>query len=183
MKHLVESNTYHSHLLHIETLVQSESDVEFGYVESERVLLHSLEEVRDEVHRRYRNTIQEPLYVDSGTGDSGTGDSGTGDSGTGDDPQVGWVYRYEAEVGREHDFKMLPYRDFVRVYLLQGETVDPNQWRLAPRIKQSHLEEELADTLQRLLDSTELNLDNMEPETREAINHARQVLAAREPKQ
>lgn len=173
MKHHVESGIYRSHLLHIETQVQSESDVEFGYVESERVLLCSIEEVRDEVHRRYRNTIQEPLFVDSGTGDSGTSD----------DSQVGWVYRYEAEVGREHDFKTLPYRDVVRVYLLQGETVDPNQWSLAPRIKQSHLEEELADTMERLLDCTELNLDDMEPETREAIEDARQVLAARETKQ
>jgi len=39
MKHLAGTNTYRSHLLHIESLAQSETDVEFGYVESERLLL------------------------------------------------------------------------------------------------------------------------------------------------
>jgi len=49
-------------------------------------------------------------------------------------------------------------------------------------IKESHLEEELADALQHLLTCTELNLDDMERETRDAIQQALQVLDARQPK-
>jgi len=49
-------------------------------------------------------------------------------------------------------------------------------------IKESHLEEELADALQHLLICTELNLDDMEQETRDAIQQALQVLDARQPK-
>ena len=50
-------------------------------------------------------------------------------------------------------------------------------------IKESHLEEELADALEQLLRCTELNLDAMEPETREAIQNAQLVLEARQRNQ
>ncbi|MCA9232262.1 MAG: hypothetical protein KDA57_16560 [Planctomycetales bacterium] len=51
-----------------------------------------------------------------------------------------------------------------------------------PEIKESHLEEELADAVEDLLSCTELNMDDMEQETREAIARALRVLEARQPK-
>lgn len=113
MKHLVESNSYHGHLLQIDTLAQSEPDLDFNWVDVERILLRSIEEIREEVRRRYQNVTREPICVDSGTGN---------------DPQVGWVYSYDGQLSLGSKTKTVPHQDWVRVYELRGETVEPSSW-------------------------------------------------------
>lgn len=112
MKHLVESNTYHGHLLQIETFAQAEPDLDFSLVDVERLLLRSIEQVRTEIRRRYREATRAPMHVDSGTDD---------------DPQVGWVYSYKADVVMGNEKKTVPHRDWVRVYKLDGEVIDPDE--------------------------------------------------------
>lgn len=50
-------------------------------------------------------------------------------------------------------------------------------------IKESHLEEELADALEALLGCAELNMDDMEKDTRTAIQRARLALGTRHVKE
>ena len=114
MKHLVKSNTYHGHLLQIGTLVQSEPDLDFSWVDVERILLRSIEEVQEEVRRRYQNVAREPICVDSGTDD---------------DPQLGCVYCYDGQLSTNDETKTVPHQDWVRVYELHGETLDPSRWQ------------------------------------------------------
>lgn len=167
-KHLVESDTHRTHLLRIETLAQSEPDLDFNHVDSENLLLHSIEEVREEIRRRYCDTTREPIFVDAGHGHG---------------PQVGWAYGYEGELSTNDDTKTAPCRDMVRVYKMEGTVVPPREWEAPSEIKEPHLEEELSASLRRLLECSELNMDDMEPETREAIAHAETVLAHVRPKQ
>jgi len=166
MAHHVERNSDSSHLMHIETHIQSDPDVDFGYADVERVLLSSIDEVREELQRRYQDALQEPLYSASDA-----------------ESQIGVVYSYAAQVSGNDAKEAVPHRDLVRVYQVQSEPMDPTEWSRPIEFKESHLEEELADVVEQLLECTELNMDDMEPGTREAIARAASVLADIRPKQ
>lgn len=118
-----ESSAFPTLLVNIESFAQTDPGFDFGWVDNERLLLDSIEEVREELSRRYRGVIHDPLFADLQSG-------GCLESTISNDPQVGWIFRYHDNVQVGAATKHVPCQDLVRVYQLRGEAIDPTEWEM-----------------------------------------------------
>lgn len=155
-----ESHSPFSHLLHIETHLQEEPDLGYSYCDVEHVPLYSIEEVREELQARYRDVVGQMHDPEAGNANP-----------------IGVIYDYSGILHHQGEPRDAAHLDYVRVFELSPQPVEPHLWMPQPAIKESHLEEELADALQALLDCPDLNLDELETVTLEARRQAEHVLA------